>query len=98
MAEAPMLAAVFTAVPRSESVAEFALTRMILQSGHAALTMSRSSEISPAQPVSVAGSGEVWPFSLTFWKQPFAVVHAGRPNCDRYVARSLSAVGSSFES
>ncbi|MEV4057524.1 hypothetical protein AB0J55_40505 [Amycolatopsis sp. NPDC049688] len=41
--------------------------------------MSTSSEISPAQPLSAAGSGLACPFSLTFLKQPFAVVQAGRP-------------------
>src|ERR1039458_3625623 len=98
MADAPRVAAALTAVPRSASVAELASTSTILQSGQAALAMSRSSEISPAHPVSFAGSGDAWPFWLTFLKQPFAVVQAARPYCDRYTARSASAVGSSLAS
>ena len=53
------------------------------QFGQIAETMSTSSEISPAQPVSAVGSGLVAPFWLTFRKQPLAVVQAGRPNCER---------------
>src|SRR5689334_7856786 len=68
------------------------------QLGQTAETMSRSSEISPAHPASGLGSGLVAPFWLTFLKQPFAVVHAGRPNCLRYAARSASAFGSSCAS
>jgi hypothetical protein len=79
MATAPMLAAVLTEVPRSASVAEFASTRRILQSGHPALTMSRSSEISPAHPELACGSDVVEPVWPTFAKQPLAEVHAGRP-------------------
>jgi len=49
------------------------------QDGQTAETMSTSRDISPAQPVSGVGSGLVPPFWLIFLKQPFAVVHAGRP-------------------
>src|SRR5258705_9404061 len=68
------------------------------QLGQIAETMSTSSEISPAQPVSGAGSGLAAPFWLTFLKQPLAVVQAGSPNCVRYWARSDSAFGSSCAS
>jgi hypothetical protein len=47
-----------------------------------ALTMSRSREISPAQPASGVGY-DVPPVSSTFLKQPFAVVQAGSPYCVR---------------
>ena len=53
---------------------------VMLQLGQIAETMSRSSEISPAQPVSPVGSGLVAPVWFSFWKQPLAVVQAGRPN------------------
>ena len=68
------------------------------QFGHVADTMSRSREISPAHPVCPVGIGLVTPFWFNFWKQPFAVVHAGRPYCERYTARSASAFGSSYAS
>src|SRR5262249_11755354 len=58
----------------------------------------RSSAISPAHPVSGVGSGLGWPDWLTFLKQPFAVVHAGSPNWERYVPMSFSAFGSSCAS
>src|SRR5207248_2274621 len=67
----------------------------MLHPGHAALTICRSSEISPAQPRFAAGSEPVLPFWFTFLKHPFAVVHGGNPNCERYTARSDSARGSS---
>jgi hypothetical protein len=54
-----------------------------------------SSDSSISHPVLPAGSGEVAPCSLTLVKQPLAVVHAGRPNVERYVARLLAAPGSS---
>src|SRR6185295_16856131 len=65
--------------------------------GQAALTMSRSSAISSAQPVFPRGY-LVPPFWSTFLKQPLAVVHGGRPNWARYTARSLSALGLSYAS
>jgi hypothetical protein len=55
----------------------------MLQFGQIAETMSRSSEISPAQPLSAVGSEVVEPVWLTFLKQPLAVVQAGSPYCDR---------------
>jgi hypothetical protein len=59
MTVAPSVAASFTPAPRSARFALFTSTRMILQLGHAALAMSRSSEISVAQPLSAEG-GEPW--------------------------------------
>ncbi len=59
-----------------------------------ALTMSRSSDISTAQPELGAGGVEP-PDWFTLRKQPLSVVHAGRPYTERYVARSLAAFGSS---
>ncbi len=57
-----------------------------------------SSVISVDQPPFVAGSGLVLPFSSSLRKQPFAVVHAGRPNSLSYTPRSASAVGSLYAS
>ena len=51
--------------------------------------------ISDDQPAFAAGSGLAAPVWLTFLKQPFAVVQAGRPKLLRYVLRSLAAFGSS---
>jgi hypothetical protein len=62
---------------------ELASTSRMWQVGQMAETMSTSSEISPAQPVLVGGSGLVAPFWFTFEKQPLAVVHGGSPNWDR---------------
>src|SRR6266487_821714 len=93
-----MVAARFTEVARLASVALIASTSRILQLEQIAEAMSRSRDISSAQPESTAGSGLAVPFWFTLWKQPFAVVHAGSPNCDRYVPRSASAVGSSCAS
>src|SRR4051794_15814288 len=98
MALAPSEAAILTAAPRLLIEELFASTRRILQLGQAALTISRSSAISPAQPVFVEGSGLSVPLWFTFLKQPLAVVHGGRPNLARYTARSLSAFGSSYAS
>src|SRR5438270_360333 len=53
------------------------------QFGHVAETMSRSREISWAQPPSTAGNGLVWPLWFTFLKQPFAVVHGAMPLLNR---------------
>jgi hypothetical protein len=74
-----MFTAVFNAVPRLPMDDEVASTSKMGQPGQIADTMSRSREISPAQPVFVAGNGPVWPFWLTFWKQPLA----GGPKVDR---------------
>src|SRR5262244_2535210 len=93
-----MVTARFTAVPRSDMFAELASMRRILHVGQIADAMSRSREISPDQPASDAGSGLAWPFWFTFLKQPFAVVHAGRPKLLRYLARSASALGLSIAS
>src|SRR5882672_8936408 len=68
------------------------------QLGQIAETMSTSSEISPAQPLSLVGSEVVEPVWLTFEKHPLAVVQAGRPYWERYVARSDSAFGSLYAS
>jgi hypothetical protein len=48
-----------------------------------ALAMSRSREISSAQPVLLDGSEVVEPVWLTFLKQPLAVVQAERPYYER---------------
>jgi hypothetical protein len=48
------------------------------QLGQIADTMSRSSEISCAQPPFAAG-GVAPPLWLTFLKQPLSVVHGGSP-------------------
>ncbi len=72
-----------TAVPRLAMVGDLASTSRMWQPGQIAETMSRSSEISPAQPASAEGSGAAWPFWLTFRKQPLAVVQAGSPNVER---------------
>src|SRR4051794_37401528 len=66
--------------------------------GHAAETMSRSRLISRPQPWLFVGYEPCTPFWLTFLKQPFAVVHAGRPYVERYTPRSASAVLSSYAS
>ena len=79
---APNVAAVSIAV-NSELSGAFDSTSRILQFGQIAETMSMSSEISPAHPAFVAGSGVALPSWLTFLKHPLAVVHGGRPNCDR---------------
>src|SRR5690349_17766531 len=94
MTFAPSRAAVSTAAARLANELLLASTRRILQFGQTALTMSRSSEISCAQPLFERG-GVVPPVWFTLRKQPFAVVHAGNPNCARYTPRSLSALGSS---
>src|SRR5437588_732881 len=57
--------------------------------------MSRSSEISSPQPMSLRGNAAP-PFWSTLRKQPVVVLlHAGRLNVERYTAKSLSAFGSS---
>ncbi|SFY51810.1 hypothetical protein STEPF1_05076 [Streptomyces sp. F-1] len=76
---APSFTASLTAVPRLAIDAVLASTSRILQFGQVALTMSRSSEISPAQPLSAVGSEVVEPVWPTLVKQPLAVVQAGRP-------------------
>jgi hypothetical protein len=63
--------------------AELASTSTMWQLGQMALTMSMSSDSSSAQPASAEGSLLVLPVWPTFWKQPFALVQAGRPNCLR---------------
>src|SRR5579859_6613809 len=91
------LAASFTAAPRFAKEALLASTRMMWQLGQTAETMSRSREISWAQPPLVRGY-LVPPVWLIFLKQPLAVVQAARPNWARYTPRSASAVGSSYAS
>jgi hypothetical protein len=76
---------------------ELASTSRIFAPGAIACAHSMSSAISSAQPESLRGV-EVPPFWLTFAKQPFAVVHAGSPNCALKTERSLSAFGSSYAS
>ena len=91
---APSATAVFSAAARLADDASSLSTSRIPQSGQAADTMSRSSEISVAQPSS-GGSGLAWPVWSTLRKQPFAVVQAGSPKVARYTARSASALTSS---
>ena len=69
---------------------ELASTNMMLQLGQMAETMSRSREISSAQPPLAVGYEPATPdwFSLVYDT-------VGRPNWPRYVARSLAALGSS---
>ena len=76
---APRLTASFTALPRLAMEAEEASTSRMLQFGQIALAMSRSSEISSAQPLSAVGREVVEPVWLTFLKQPLATVQAERP-------------------
>ena len=80
---APSVTASLTAVPRSVKLAEVASTSRMWQFGQVAETMSRSSEISPAQPESGFGRLLVDPDWLTFSKQPLPVLQDGR----RYWAR-----------
>jgi hypothetical protein len=79
---------------RFEVLAEVASTRRIWAAGAIAWAHWTSRLISSAQPEFAFGYLVV-PVWLTFVKQPFAVVHAGRPNLLLKTARSDSAVGSS---
>src|SRR5690242_18930718 len=89
-----MVAARFTAAPRFVNEFELASTSRMWQPEQIAETMSRTSEISSAQPTLLRG-GLVVPFRFTLRKQPLALMHEGRPNWLRYTARSDSAFGSS---
>jgi hypothetical protein len=80
---APSVTAVLTAADRSDRKLLVASTSRRWQLGQAADTMSRSSEISPAQPALGGGYGPGRPAWFTLLKQPFAVLHSGRPNCAR---------------
>jgi hypothetical protein len=75
---APIAAARLTAAPRSTSELESASTSSRWQRGQTAETISRSSEISVAQPA-LARGGVAPPRWLTLRKQPPALVHAGSP-------------------
>src|SRR6266545_2083917 len=66
------------AAARFASELESASTSSRWQRGQTAETMSRSSEISCAQPASARG-GVLPPRWLTLRKQPFALVQDGRP-------------------
>src|SRR5580692_9026529 len=89
------LDAVRSAVARSDIEAEFASTSTIEQLGQIPETMSRSSDSSSSQPPLESDFGSLLvPYSLTIFRQPLAVVQAGRPNFVRYRARSLAAFGS----
>src|SRR5438477_97540 len=94
----------YTATPvagsRSVELELLLSTSTMWHSGHTADTMSRSRAISTLQSSSGLnfGRGVVLPFWLSLRKQPFWVVHAGRPYALRYTARSASAVGSSLAS
>ncbi|SMQ17333.1 hypothetical protein SAMN06272771_3730 [Streptomyces sp. Ag82_O1-12] len=54
-----------TAVPRMAMDDDFASTRVMWQFGQMALAMSRSRDISPAQPLSAVGRAVVEPVWLT---------------------------------
>ncbi len=77
---APSATASLTAAARSALSSELASTSRILQLWHTLWTISTSRLISIDQPEVSAGGSElglpVWP---TFLKQPFSVVHDGRP-------------------
>ncbi len=88
---AAVSSATYSPVPESL----LASTRLILQFGQIAETMSMSRDSSSVQSSpagAAAGSGEVSPFWLYWVNWPD--VRAGRPAADRYAARSLAAVGS----
>ena len=74
---APSVAASLTAAPRLISEELLASTSR-RQLGHTAETMSRSREISCAQPPLARGYF-VPPLWLTLRKQPFTVVHGANP-------------------
>jgi len=95
---APIAAARLTAAARLLVLGLLASTSRMWQLGHTADTASRSSAISPPQPESAAGYEPATPLWFTFLKQPLAVVQAGSPKCDRYIARSDSALGRSYAS
>src|ERR1700685_1103570 len=89
------LDAVRSAVARSDIEAELASTSTIEQLGQMPETISRSSDSSSSQPPVGSDLGSLLvPYSLTIFRQPLAVVHAGRPYFSRYAARSLAALGS----
>ncbi len=72
----------------------FGSISMILQSGHPAVSISMSSELSPTMPLHVPDCGKfVPPLPSTWMKQPLALVQGGRPYCMRYALRSASALG-----
>src|SRR5262249_39410056 len=92
---APCAAAAFSAA-NSETSGFDDWTSRILQLGHTALTIWMSSAVSIVQSSvdgGAAGSGDVAPFWLSTVRHPFARVHAGSPNCARYVPRSVSTLG-----
>src|SRR5215471_15445190 len=90
---APSAAASFSAVSRFANEFVLASTSRILQFWQIWCTVSTSSAISRCQLV--LDENDVPPFWSTFLKQPFAVVHDGRPYCVSYAARSDSMFGSS---
>src|SRR5947209_5809540 len=81
-ATAPEPVAAFSAVPSAAMLGSSASTSRTWHCGQTAETMSRSSETSPLQSSSDGegfGSGAGLPCWFTLRKQPFLVVHAGRP-------------------
>jgi hypothetical protein len=96
-------------VSRSERLSEAASASTIEQLGQTADTVSMSMSVSSGQPplkavgcgVMELGGAEPLPplaaeATMIFVKQPSDVVHAGKPKCERYVARSDSAFGASY--
>src|ERR1035437_1814754 len=79
-----------TAAKRSAKELLSASTRTILALGAMACAHSISRAASCPQPQLDRG---LLPLAYTVLKQPFAVVHEGRPNCDEKTLRSFSAVG-----
>src|SRR6185437_6246330 len=93
---APSSTAVATAVPRLKIWAFFASTSRIWHSWQTEWIVSTSSATSTDHPlVSAAGRGAAPPNWLTFSKQPFFLVHGGRPYSELNFARSSSMVGAS---
>src|SRR5882757_6271213 len=89
---APAAAAAFCAMNRPLPWSSCASMKRSLQVGHTALAMSRSRAASTVQSSprgELAGTGVAAPVWFTTFKQPLAFVHAGRPNCERYDARSV---------
>ena len=80
-ATAPEPVAAFSAVPIATVVASSDSTSRMWHCGQTADTMSMSSDTSTLQSSSGSnfGSGDAFPFWFTLRKQPFWVVHGGRP-------------------
>src|SRR5450759_1523645 len=89
-APATVVVATSTAAKRSAKELLAASTRTIFALGAMACAHSISRAASCPQPQLDRG---LLPLAYTVLKQPFAVVHEGRPNCVEKTLRSFSAVG-----